>query len=680
MRISLVLVLLSSTVALSCASAPSPALSSFLSAYISQQTISSSNFTNASVGASSYAIMHVAAYRYIVINETSGFSFVLGNSTAAAVLGPHLRGEYYPSQSTLAGLNRTMRAFQAQGAPPVTDCLTETGIARYTCSIANSCYSCQTVPACKSALDQTGGPTGTLGNGIINFSYEYGELNRSYNSYYSTLSSMNQGNAYASLQELSRLVSNVSTVAQSMPNNPIFPQPSYISPSQLATCSSYSVNNMPWYCKFLGFCEYTTFNSTALATLQSEISILETLPISNSSVSSIAANATLAARAYIQPQITRQFNELINATQGRYNATVANATELLGKLHNESLSNSLGNVEATFSMLKGYNPARNASQYNATLSSMLSNLSATYQRLSSSYSAVESLATNNTARILLRELNYRSVPPSLSALASEQQSINYQLSQGINASQEVGLLANMSSIKGRIGILAPLSFAGSVKGIDGGLINGILSGSNAPIQSKLSAAPLYALVLSLVIAAAAILLIYLGTFHRLQRRHRLKLHRKAKRAWMALFIALVAVGLAYSFLTYAFAQAANAFLPASGFFADMASHSTVFIALNGTYYNSSVVNCAASLQQTLTSRGKTVHTVDISNDSCVSSGTSAGGEPCYDQMLSSGDPVVVMSSGPNNIVYRGLYGYTLYASGASVSGSSCYLNQVFRVQ
>jgi uncharacterized membrane protein YidH (DUF202 family) len=655
-------------------------LHSFLSQYVPNSTIDSSSYYNASIGQDSYVIIQQGTYSYAVVNTTKGYSFVLNNQTAFLVLRPFLLSQFYPSNSEINYLNNTLHAFETEANPPLADCLTETGLVQYTCTNANSCFSCSAVPVCRKAMAQTGGPSGTLGLGIMNFSYYYGILNGSYRSYYSTLSSMNQSNIATSLARLSGIVSDISSVSSTMPNNPIFPLPASFPPSELSSCNSYSATSAPWYCQSLGFCEATTFNATALSSLQSSIAALQAMPLSNSSIYSIAANATEAARQYMQPLIIKQFNGVINSTYGRYNSTIRNATSLLSKFSNQSLANSISALEADFSMLKAYNTSRNASYYNQSIEALLSNVSVLYSSVHSSYAALQSLAANNTAAILSSELNYKNVPQGLSSIASEQQSINAQLASGINSSQYQSMYANLVSIKQRFSALGPISLASAVKGIDGYPITQLLSGSGATVQQKISTTPAYAFLISLLIAIVIILVVYMGTFHRLKRKRKLRLHPRARRAWILLFVAMAAIGVAYALVTYSFAQSANAFLPMSGFLNSVSSHSTVYIAFNGVAVNSSIVNCSDSLRQTLVGEGKVVHVITISNYSCVSAGSSASGAGCFNSILASGDPVIVMGGSGSGISYKGMYGYTLYASGYPASGSYCVLNDIFKVQ
>jgi hypothetical protein len=68
----------------------------------------------------------------------------------------------------------------------------------------------------------------------------------------------------------------------------------------------------------------------------------------------------------------------------------------------------------------------------------------------------------------------------------------------------------------------------------------------------------------------------------------------------------------------------------------------------------------------------------MSNYTCAASSDPAlAGTNCLNGILSSAKPVIFLGQGKNtSIVYKGIYGTALYASGSAASGSSCILNSV----
>ena len=103
----------------------------------------------------------------------------------------------------------------------------------------------------------------------------------------------------------------------------------------------------------------------------------------------------------------------------------------------------------------------------------------------------------------------------------------------------------------------------------------------------------------------------------------------------------------------------------------------LYIAYNSTA-NSSIVACASTLKSSLTALGKSVNTITLSNYTCAGSSDPAlVGTNCLNGILSSSKPIIILSQGRNSsIIYKGLYGIALYATGSAAVGSSCMLNSV----
>ncbi len=648
----------------------------FLGKYLSQSEINTTTFYNQSVGNFTYVIINLKSGNYALINTTNGmYSFVLDNSTAYAVLSPFSVVHFYPSNQTLQQLNSTMNAYERTAAPPITSCLQETGLTSgSTCTLTNGCQSCQTVPICRKLASAVGTSVYT---GIINLSSEYRLLNASYRLYFSSLAGINTTNAYTSLQAMQGATNNISIVATTLPKNLLFPLPPGIPPSNFSKCSSYVTGQGPWYCYSLGFCYSLSFNSTVLKGIQTTISGILAQPISSPKIHAFANLTVQYDVVLLTPQYRSQISALITLYSNQYNATTKNATALLAQFYNPNLNSSLKSLQATYAQLVDYNYRKNASTYNTTLKQQFANLSSIYTPLAQQYSTLQAISTNNTATIILRELDFQTEPSSLAVLASQQQSINVQLSNTINSSAYSSIYAQLTSVKSGLGAYHPYSFASFTKAVDGGVVSAILAGSNAPIPSKQGTAPFYVLLISALFVAVIIVVIYFTTFYRLGRRRRLHLHRKARQAWLFLFIALAVIGGIISYLNYTFAAQANTFLPIDGFLGQLSSHSNAVIAFNSTAAaaNQSLQQCASSLQATLNSTHKTVHTITMQNYTC----TSGGPAGCFDAYLGNGTPVIVLGQGADYILYKGMYGHALYAAGFDASGRSCYLNTVIKV-
>ncbi len=663
-------------------------LTSFLLSYnISAATIASSGFTNITSNGNTYVLMQISPGKEMVINSTHGYSIMTNATLIAKVTNPYLSEKYYPNASVLDSLNATFYKYKDAAAPPLADCLVETGLNQYTFSIQNNGYSCQTVPVCYSVLGQLGGPSSVFGQAIMNFSTEYAFLNGSYNDFINAYSTLNASDFKSNLNIMSSAISGMSTAASQLPLNNLFPPPG-TALSQLSNCAQYVPGQGPSYCNYIGYCEYTTFNSSILGTLGAQVNSLKNLPVSTASqVNQYDVNASNTATAYVEPVIiarnTTEYQKLLTSFYPEYNASVANSTMLLSRYDNSSLNRSLSIMESEFSLVKSKGINQNITRASDTLNGALQNLSSTYAAVSPKYLLIYNKALNDTVQLLYRQLNFRQVPKSLALLSVQQERINNMLNGRVTSNDLTPIsvmLANVSSKVGAFG--SPLSLPAFVKSLDGGFVNSMLFGSGASIPSKIASAPLYAALISFIIGIAILLAVYGTTYARLKRKKKIKMHAKAKKAWMMLFAGIFILVLIYTLATYAIAGSANAFLPISGFMAASNSGNVIAIVVNQSgAANSSIVGCASALQATMSGLGKKVSVVSLDNYSCTIANSTASidGPACYNRILGSNEPMVLLSPGSNSsIVYKGMYGTVLYANGQAASGASCYLNKIFQ--
>ena len=493
--------------------------------------------------------------------------------------------------------------------------------------------------------------------------------------------SMNPSNYTTNINGMTSALSSIAAITGTIQENPIFPQPSNITISMATgVCSQYIPPAGPWWCYAIGYCEGTTFNNSELNSAILQLDSLKSLPASDSAIRSVAANSTSLAYNYlnkvVNAQKTAQFNAIMGSILPSYNSTVANASMLASRINNATLSYSLQSLELAFTAIRGKGANQNLTAANQVLRSKIANVSAIYSQINSAYGNIFGLASNNTRSILVKELDVRNVPTSLAGLASREESLNSQLTGGLTVSAAAPILSGLKSVQSSLMFaFTPISFASIVKIFDGGIINSLLSGSSAPITSKLSGGATYAAMISLAVAVALFLLFYLFVYRKLVEKHKIKHNiKRVKRAWRMLFAALLVIAVAYVALTYVYAVSATTFLPFSGFLNSVKGSSNVYIAYNGTV-GSSTLACVSALKSSLTALGKNVTTISLDNYSCAaSSDLSLAGTDCLNGLLSASKPVIIMGSGSPSIVYKGLYGRVLYAAGSAASGSSCILN------
>ena len=674
------------------ASAFQSPLTSFLLSYnISATTIAGSTFTNITNGGNAYVIMQLSPGKEMVINSTHGYSVMTNATLIAMAINQYIAEKFYPNASALNSLNATFSKYKDGAAPPLTDCLIETGLDKYTFTLQNNGYSCQTVPNCYHVLNNLGGPSSVFGQAIMNFSTEYAFLNGSYNDFMGAYSTLNTSDFKSNLNVMSSAISGMSTAASQLPLNNLFPPPG-TALSQLSNCAQYVPGQGPSYCNYIGYCEYTTFNSSILGTLGAQVNSLKNLPVSTASqVNQYDVNASNTAIAYVEPVIiarnTTEFNAMLAAFYPKYNYTVVNSTKLLSRYDNSSLNRSLSIMESEFSSVKSKGINQNITRASDTLNGALQNLSSTYARVSPKYLLVYNKALNDTMQLLYRQLNFRQVPVSLALLSAQQEHINNMFNGRISSNDLTPISVMLSNVSSKVGAYgSPLSLPAFVKSLDGGFVNSMLFGSGAPIQSKLASAPAYAALVSFVIGIAILLAVYGTTYARLKRKKKIKMHAKAKKAWMMLFAGIFVLVLIYAFATYSIAESANAFMPISGFMSAANSGNVIAIAVNqsgaaNSTANSLMVGCANALQATISNTGKRVSIVSLDNYSCTIANATASidGPACYNRILGSNEPMILLTQGSNSsIIYRGMYGTVLYATGQAASGASCYLNKIFQ--
>jgi hypothetical protein len=513
---------------------------------------------------------------------------------------------------------------------------------------------------------------------MMNFSSQYAQLNSSYSSYFSTLAKLNASNIGASISVISGAVSTISSVSAEMSQNPIFSLPSSYDLQKLnSMCGGYSSPaTAPWYCSDVEFCETPSFNSPLLSGIQSAALQLQASPLSSAGLSSVSANSSSIASSYVMAVVSREenrsFSAFLNATEPQYNSIVQKSQALLSVFSNSVLSTALQTLESTFTSVLNSGASQNITESNVMFANVLSNATAAYSAAYAAFSPVYTIAQSNNYLLAVDQLSYAHVPASLARLALDQQEINAEIDSGMNESQLSSVLPELSSVSASLSLLVPFTLGSAVKALDSG-VTGMLLGGTATLSAKDSGAALYSAVLSLVVGGVLVLLFYMMVYSRLKSKHKIKFHRRARKAWRTLFILLGIAVVVYALVTYSAASSANTLLPVSGFLSAVQASNGVAIVLNGT--NQSMQACSGSVDTLLNSTGKSVYVISVVNGTCSSTNSSFSGA-CIGEVAGS-MPVLLMSGGNSGIVYRGMYGHVLYASGAAAAGASCPLDELF---
>ncbi len=683
-------------------------LSNYLLTYIPNATVSSATFHNTTLNGNSYIIMRVSAGGYIIIENASGsYSLVTNTSTIKAILTPFLLTGFYPSTAQLTYLNSTMLAYKRYSSPNITDCLTLTGIqnpetgSTYVCSTNFSATSvsdclqntCDTIPICGGHLKspreselQAFPPPSTFTYGLQNLSIINNNLTTDYDLYFFLLSSINTTNSGTVISKLSSIVSGISNIMQTINNNPLFPPPPG---ATYAACNPLlQPTQEPPDCiaNYAQYCTSIPTDPAELAGVSSMLSTLQSELPSAAGIALISSNSSTAAQNYINAELQQTngavFDRLLATVTPKFNTILNKSKALLSRYDNNTLSQSLLALQAKYNAVVSAGVNQNVSLANRTLQLILANTSSVYNKSNAYYNRVYATSQNNSAALLTDQLNYQQVPVALAVMASEQQEINAKLNSGIDSNDVASLSPEIQNIQqGSAMFSAPLSAGYIIKAFDEPFITAILGSSNEPIPGKTAAAPLYAMLESLIIGIVVIAVISAIIFLRVIKKGRLKNNRNMKNLMIKGFVLLIGIVIIFSYATYAYASSAVNFLPFSYFMSSLKASGTAYVALNGSAAtNSSIIACANTIENYIKNAGKSVQIIKLTNYSCISgSNISTLGLDCYDGILGSNRPVIFISqSQQNNITYKGLYGTVLYASGNLTVGRYCTLGSLFK--
>jgi hypothetical protein len=679
-RLNLALLALALCASVSISSAASATgsaqISGFLSAYIPNFNISHYTVSNLSYGTGNYSILQSGG-KYIILNLTKkNATFVTSGQAASNILSKYFASSFSLSASDKANLTADMNAFMTESNPAIKDCLTETGLTENTCTLANGCFSCQTIPVCKKVLSGTGGADEPFALGIMNFSSQETQLTEDYSSYSQIAANITSANAGASLTQLSSLLTSISVITHEMPDNPIF---SYTGSYQaLASCDNYIPTKAPWYCNALGFCENTNFNYSQILATQSIITTLQEKAVSNATIQTLGTASANQAETYIT-DFTANINEtalqaLITKISPGYNSIVANVSVFVNQTGNKNLSIQLNALISKFNSVKAVGGNQSVAKATNTLDTLISSLTTSYAEASKNYTLISSLSSNNTLSLIIKELDFQTIPTGLAELEASQTAINIKLgSSTLNNSQANSIIAELVMIKANASNYNPSSVSGSVvsKGIAGPIVTPILSALNMPVPNKIATAPLIAAVLALI-AGLVVLLIFRQLTYAKLRHKKKRLESRVTNAWRLLMIILLLAVIAYAYVSYSGAEQATQFLPISGFISAVHASNTVVVAIESTQTsNSTEIACATFVQSSLKAEGKNATMLHLTNYTC----TGNSYPTCYDQILASGTPSIIFN-GAKSLTYNGLYGDQLNAGGPLANGNSCELAKI----
>lgn len=658
-------------------------VNSLLSGYnVSAPLIGSLTPVALSYSSNSYLALYKGGALYFVVNVTGpSYAIVTNTSRIAAIITGRTINTSL-SQANFPALVAQMKKFQASSAGPINDCLTETGLSTgATCTLANYCNSCQTIPNCASALASTNGPSGILAVGIMQFASQYAWLNGSFSQFYLALSSVSSNNVASKLTLMNAAFMNISNLTQVIYKNSLFLVPSNYSQSVFSSCNPGMLpSSQPWYCTTLGYCMNPTYNYTKLAYMTSTVGMINSLPITNSQIMAIASNASSTEMSYISTVLSgqrrAQLSAMLNRTAPGYAALVGNANNLLSAVPNSILLNALNAFRAAYANVTSNYLTINLTAAGGVLAAGYANLTAAYKGVNATYSAVTSGAANSTARLIELQLGSGATSQQIGNLAFAQFRIDAAISSG-NFTNITALSATSAAVSKGVSsyFVLPIDFVDIARRIDGPFITLMSSALGLSYSSAVSLAPTLGALLSLIIGAAALCLLFFYR-SRLRAHHKVVLSRRIRRNWNMMFALIALAVVVYVLLTASLLSYANASAQVSDFRSALGSSKSIVLAVNGTQTRA-IQSCLGKIQARMAAEGKSVIPATISGGVCAAENITGSADSCMGTYAKRGIPVVTLTNStvPAIGVYS-LYGTRLYASGNNAVMGSCYFSSL----
>ena len=647
-------------------------LNQFLSSFnISSSAINSLAYTNITYDSGNYLLAYSANTPLLLINTTSGYSFVLNPASISSIISAAVVKANLKEVNTTY-LSGSLQAYNKSSSGPLLDCLQETGLNQpnASCTSQNFCESCRTVPVCAQVLSGVGyGSPFQIGIGALQSNYSHLESNISL--YLSSVSMLSSGSAQG-ITNINRAFANISSITQTLYQNPVFPPPQS---ANYALCSpSKPATSQPWFCSALGFCQFLTYNYTILGNLQNYLNKINGITLSSSQVYAMAQGISSHENNYtaviLASDELKQMNVLLNTTLSGYNGIASGSAALLLNISNATLAARLSTVKANYTLLLTSYATVNMMQISNTVARQYAALKLVYLQLNASYGSAVSTSRNNTA--LLLELGSESSVPqqSVVALSIRETQLSSQLSS--RPSDINSLNGNLTALNTEIKAVPHNSnFLADIARAIGAPLASAFAGSGS-FSSGVKEAPFISVIPAIIIAAIMLIVFY-RFFHHLNRRQRIRMHGHARRNWRILSAAVVVILAIYIIMAYSASVAANGNAPLSAATAAIRTSSTVAVAVNGTS-NPSLVSCENTITSSLAHEGKKVITLTMAGGLCRvgSGGAVQTPDQCLAQYASSGVPVIILTnSSQNTLTAYSFYGTVLSQSGNQQFTNSC---------
>ncbi|MGC8710584.1 MAG: hypothetical protein ACP5RF_03180 [Candidatus Micrarchaeia archaeon] len=627
-----------------------------------------------------YTALYSSNALYFLVNDTSD-SFVMNATQIYIIIRNETIANSYMTISK-PQLISYMSSYINSTASSMNECLFETGLNQYTCTLSNSCYSCQTVPSCNILLYKTDGYTGPFGQAVASLEQQYNTLNSSLSQFYSSIESLNASNAAYKLSIADSAFRNISNITTSIYKNPLFPPSSNITNSQKLQCNFYSnPSTAPWYCNSFGYCSALTYNYSMLNKLSSVMAQINSRPFLESQIYMLAYNASNTESKYIEPifyaRKIAQLDSITHVTLANY-STLVNSTELvLSHISNSTAQSILAKLQNQINYTENNFLSLNLTKENTTLINYMQNLSKVYYKINATYSSLLLLARNNTAMLLKDQLNSRNAVPAIAPLAMSQFEINSELESYIPNASSVNESLHLLSSKISAMYYAPISIDEFVRAVDGSFARSLSRFIPMPYQSNIMLAPIYSSLLSLLIGIILFGIIFF-MYLQMKLKRRIVINRRTSKNWHIFFGIIWLFIIAYVLLTYIFAASASSFAPISAIDNAVAHSNFVVVMLNGTP-TLSQYECGSLVSKAAIAMHKTPIIASLKGSSCAVGNTTSTYDTCMNYYAQHNIPVVMLSnSNSSSITSYSFYGTVLYAQGNESFMDSCYASLLLK--
>ncbi len=661
----------------SAASGSSQSLGQFLSSFNVPPAVQNSLvYTNLTHGSGNYLLAYYNGAPYMLINSTSAYSFVSDPSAISSIISSTIISSSF-SKVNVTYLKKSMLAYEMSSQAPLADCLTETGLDQpgASCTKANSCLSCISVPVCSEVLvggSQFGGP---FQLGIEKLQSDYHGLSSNFSLYFSSVNALSPSTVQLQIVNIEKSFANISSITQVIYQNPLFPPPASVN---YALCSNYgsvtgNFTSSNWYCNAFGFCQSITYNYTMLGKMQSYQNKLASLTLSSSQISSMAKGMSTTENGYIQTVVYAQDlalrNKILNTTLLGYNSIVSGAQSLLINVSNTLLSNYLATLAPNYTALINNYKSVNLTALNSTLRKEYSPTKSLYFLLDADYNSALNLSRNNTVLLITLESDSSIPQQQLVGLAFQEAQLSAQLSS--NVADIDALRSKLSTLNNQIKSTPHnIDIAGDLTRLIGSPLAQAVIGPGSLAGGE-ALAPLIATIPA-IIASCIILSLLIIVHRRLKKHGRIREHRSVRRNWKILYVIVIVVLALFVVEAYLSAVVANESAPLDAATSDIKASAAIAIAINGTS-NPSLLACEKQISAVLAGENKTATLITINGNVCnIGTGSVLTTDVCLSQFASKDIPVIILTnSNKNTITAYLLYGTILSQSGNQQFTSSC---------